>query len=125
MRVSSGRDPGTGTFRFVHRTVTGSKRVAQKAADQLAAEVHRGLQPAMRGMVADLVETWMLRLETQGRAADMRSTSLMQTIEHYGQDRSLSDRSCPPGERQRVPNLASATAALSADIRLASLTGAQ
>jgi integrase len=69
VRVSSGRDPGTGRYRYVHRTVTGSKRVAQKAADQLAAEVHRGLQPAKRGTVADLLEKWMLHLETQGRAA--------------------------------------------------------
>jgi integrase len=69
VRVSSGRDPGTGKYRYVHRTVTGSKRVAQKAADNLAAEVHRGLRPAKRGTVADLLEKWMLHLETQGRAA--------------------------------------------------------
>src|ERR1019366_2489454 len=55
--------------RYVHRTVTGSKRVAQRAADQLAAEVHRGLQPARRGTVSDLLEKWMLHLETQSRAA--------------------------------------------------------
>ncbi|MHB1712033.1 MAG: hypothetical protein ACYCV7_11625 [Acidimicrobiales bacterium] len=69
MRVSSGRDPATGRYRYVHRTVTGTKRVAQKAADNLAAEVHRGFQPAVRGTVADLLEKWMLHLETQGRAA--------------------------------------------------------
>jgi integrase len=60
---------GPAFYRYVHRTVTGSKRVAQKAADQLAAEVHRGLQLAKRGTVADLLEKWMLHLETQGRAA--------------------------------------------------------
>ena len=69
VRVSAGRDPGTGRYRYVHRTVTGSKRTAQKAADQLAAEVHRGLRPAERGTVADLLEKWMLHLETLGRAA--------------------------------------------------------
>jgi integrase len=68
VRVSAGRDPGTGKYRYVHRTVNGSKRVAQKAADQLAAEVHRGLQPARKGTVSDLLEKWMLHLETQGRA---------------------------------------------------------
>jgi integrase len=69
VRVSAGRDPGTGKYRYVHRTVTGSKRVAQKAADQLAAEVHRGPQPAKRGTITDLLEKWMIHLETRGRAA--------------------------------------------------------
>ena len=41
VRVSSGHNLGTGKYRYIHRTVTGSKRVTQKAADKLAAEVHR------------------------------------------------------------------------------------
>src|ERR1035437_3197982 len=68
VRVSSGRDPLTGRYRYVHRTVEGGKRDAQRAAAELATEVQHGMQPAVRGTVADLLEKWMLHLETQGRA---------------------------------------------------------
>jgi integrase len=68
IRVSAGRDPGTGRYRYVHKTVGGSKRVAQKAADDLASEVQHGMHLAARGTVADLLEKWMLHLETQDRA---------------------------------------------------------
>jgi integrase len=68
IRVSAGRDPGTGRYRYVHKTVEGSKRVAQKAADELATEVQRGMHQGQRGTVADLLEKWMLHLETQERA---------------------------------------------------------
>jgi integrase len=66
--VSAGRDPGTGRYRYAHKTVEGSKRVAQRAADELAAEVQHGMHLAARGTVADLLEKWMLHLETQDRA---------------------------------------------------------
>ena len=68
IRVSAGRDPGTGRYRHIHKTVEGSKWVAQRAADELAAEVQRGVHLAARGTVADLLEKWMLHLETQDRA---------------------------------------------------------
>jgi hypothetical protein len=68
IRVSAGSDPGTGRYRYVHKTVEGSKRVAQRAADQLAAEVQYGMHGAARGTVANLLENWMLHLETQDRA---------------------------------------------------------
>jgi hypothetical protein len=66
--VSAGRDPGTGRYRYVHKTVEGSKRVAQRAADELATEVQHGMHLAARWSAADLLEKWMLRLETQDRA---------------------------------------------------------
>ena len=69
IRVSAGRDPVTRRYRYVHKTVEGSKRVAQKAADDLASEVGHGKHPAGRGTVAELLEKWMLHLETQDRAA--------------------------------------------------------
>jgi integrase len=68
IRVSGGRDPGTGRYRYVHKTVEGSKRVAQRAADELATEVQHGMHQAARGTMADLLEKWMLHLETQDRA---------------------------------------------------------
>jgi integrase len=68
VRVSAGRDPGTGRYRYVHRTVNGGKRDAQRAAAELATEVQQGRRPAERGTVADLLEKWMAHLETQGRA---------------------------------------------------------
>jgi hypothetical protein len=55
IRVSSGRDPGTGRYRYVHKTVEGSKRFAQRAADELAAEVQHGMHLAARGTMADLL----------------------------------------------------------------------
>jgi len=64
--VSAGRDPDTRRYRYVHKTVEGSKRVAQRAADELAAKVQHGMHLAARE-VADLLEKWMLHLETQDR----------------------------------------------------------
>lgn len=68
MRVSAGRDPGTARYRYFPKTVEGSKRVAQRAADELATEVQHGMHMAARGTIADLLEKWMLHLETQDRA---------------------------------------------------------
>jgi len=73
VRVSAGRDPLSGKYRYVHRTVQGGKRDAQRAAAELATEVQQGRRPAERGTVADLLEKWMVHLETQGRA---RSTMI-------------------------------------------------
>jgi integrase len=68
VRVSAGRDPATGRYRYVTRSVEGGKREALRAATELETEVRRGMRPAERGTVADLLEKWMLHLETQGRA---------------------------------------------------------
>jgi integrase len=68
VRVSAGRDPLSGRYRYVHRTVQGGKRDAQRAATELATEVQHGRRPAERGTVADLLEKWMAHLEVQGRA---------------------------------------------------------
>ena len=68
VRVSAGRDPHSGRYRYVHRTVQGGKRDAQRAAAELATEVQHGRRPAERGTVADLLEKWMAHLEVQGRA---------------------------------------------------------
>lgn len=68
VRVSAGRDPATGQYRYVSRTVEGGKRVAQKAAAELALAVERGHVRPGRGTVAELLEQWMAHLEVQGRA---------------------------------------------------------
>jgi integrase len=68
VRVSAGRDPATGRYRYVSRSIEGGKREALRAATELGTEVRRGMRPAERGTLADLLEKWMLHLETQGRA---------------------------------------------------------
>ena len=68
VRVSAGRDPATGRYRYVSQTVEGGKRVAQKAAAELARAVERGHVRLGRETVAELLEQWMAHLEVQGRA---------------------------------------------------------
>jgi integrase len=68
VRVSAGRDPATNRYRYVTRSIEGGKRDALRAATELETEVRHGMRPAERGTVADLLEKWMLHLETQGRA---------------------------------------------------------
>jgi integrase len=67
--VSLGRDPVTGSYRYLHRDVRGGKRDAQRVASQLAAEVDRGgHQHPDHYTVAELLEAWMTHIEAQGRA---------------------------------------------------------
>lgn len=68
VRVSTGRDPATGRYRYVSRTVEGGKRAAQLAAAELALAVERGHVRPVRGSLAELLEKWMAHLEVQGRA---------------------------------------------------------
>jgi integrase len=69
VRVSLGRDPVTGHYRYLHRDVRGGKREARRVATQLAAEVDRGgHQHPNRYTVAELLEAWITHIEAQGRA---------------------------------------------------------
>ncbi|MGH9059319.1 MAG: tyrosine-type recombinase/integrase, partial [Acidimicrobiales bacterium] len=69
VRVSLGRDPVTGRYRYVHRQVNGGKRVAQRVAAELVAEVdHGGHQTGGSHTVTELLERWMAHIEAQGRA---------------------------------------------------------
>src|SRR6516225_2500240 len=70
VRVSVGRDPTTGRYQYVNRTVRGTKRDAQRAAAELVTEVERGShrQPG-RHTVSELLDRWMDHIEGQGRAA--------------------------------------------------------
>jgi len=69
LRVSLGREPGTGRYRYVHKTVHGGKREAQRALAQLVSEVDRGHhQHTERHTLAELIERWMKHLVAQGRA---------------------------------------------------------
>ena len=68
MRVSAGRDPATGRYRYVTASVEGGKRDAQRAAAKLEHEVREGRASGERGTVSDLLEKWMAHLEAQGRA---------------------------------------------------------
>lgn len=70
VRVSAGRDPASGRYRYVSRTVHGGKRQAQRAAAELVAEVDKDKHEAAapRGSVAQLLDQWMDHITAQGRA---------------------------------------------------------
>ncbi len=69
VRVSVGRDPETGRYRYVGRYVQGTKRDAQRAAAELITEVDRGgHREEGRHTVNELLDRWMAHIEAQGRA---------------------------------------------------------
>jgi integrase len=69
VRVSLGRDPETGRYRYVGRYVQGTKRDAQRAAAELITEVDRGgHREEGRHTVNELLDRWMAHIEAQGRA---------------------------------------------------------
>lgn len=68
VRVCTGRDPASGRYRYVSRTVEGNKRAAQRAAADLVNQVERGQAQPKRGSLATLLEKWMAHIEVQGRA---------------------------------------------------------
>ncbi len=70
VRVSLGRDPETGRYRYAQRYVNGGKRDAQRASAELVAEIERGgHRQRGRHTVEELLDRWMAHIETQGRAA--------------------------------------------------------
>jgi integrase len=69
VRVSLGRDPETGRYRYVSRYVHGTKRDAQRAAAELITEVDRGgHRDEGRHTLNELLDRWMAHIEAQGRA---------------------------------------------------------
>ena len=69
VRVSLGRDPDTGRYRYASRYVHGTKRDVQRAAAALATEVSPGShRHTKRRTVAELLDRWMDHIEAQGRA---------------------------------------------------------
>jgi hypothetical protein len=69
VRVSLGRDPTTGRYRYIAREVRGTKRTAQRAAVELVNEVEHGLH-GHRGphTLAELIERWMTHIDALGRS---------------------------------------------------------
>ncbi len=69
VRVSLGRDPETGRYRYAQRYVNGGKRDAQRASAELVAEIERGgHRQHGRHSVGELLDRWMAHIESQGRA---------------------------------------------------------
>lgn len=75
--VQAGRDPVSGRYRQVSRTVRGSYSQAVKVRAELLAEVERGLHRGSGTTVAELHEQWLAELERKGRSA--------KTINNYRQ----------------------------------------
>ena len=70
VRVSLGRDPSTGRYQYVARSVHGTKRDAQRAVAALITEVERGAHRSQPGRhsVTELLDAWTAHIESQGRA---------------------------------------------------------
>ena len=69
VRVSLGRDPVTGRYRYLSRYFHGTKREAQRFAAQLVTQVDRGShQHPGKLTVAELLHRWMEHIETQARS---------------------------------------------------------
>ncbi len=69
VRVSLGKDPDTGRYRYAQHYVNGGKRDAQRASAELVAEIERGgHRQRGRHTVEELLDRWMAHIESQGRA---------------------------------------------------------
>ncbi|MGH9158281.1 MAG: tyrosine-type recombinase/integrase [Acidimicrobiales bacterium] len=68
VRVCAGRDPATGRYNYVSRTVEGGKRAAQRVAAELSATAGHGESRAPQGSLSELLKLWMTHIEVQGRA---------------------------------------------------------
>jgi integrase len=69
VRVSAGKDPATGRYRYVAREVAGTKRDAQAVAAELASEVAKGgHRHSGKATVTELLELWLEHITAQGRA---------------------------------------------------------
>ncbi len=67
LRVRTGRDPLTGRYGQVSRTVRGGKREADRALARLSAEVAEGRHAGTGQTVAVLLDAWVDHLTAQGR----------------------------------------------------------
>ncbi len=75
--VSAGRDPVTGRYRQVSRTIRGTVSDAKKARAELLTEVERGRHRGTAATVDELFVQWLIELERKGRSA--------KTINNYRQ----------------------------------------
>ena len=92
VRVSLGRDPTTGRYRYIAREVRGTKRTAQRAAAELVNEVEHGLH-GHRGphTLAELIDRWMTHIDALGRSPSTRPATAPPST------RTSSPSSAPPG----------------------------
>jgi integrase len=63
LRVSTGRDPVSGRYKQVTKTVRGNKTQARKALAELANEVHRGRHVGTDATLGTLLERWLEQVE--------------------------------------------------------------
>jgi integrase len=69
VRVSLGRDPDTGKYRYVQRDVRGGKREAQRFAAKLVTEVEQGEHRQTEQLTVEaLLNRWMTHIEALGRS---------------------------------------------------------
>lgn len=63
LRVAAGRDPLTGRYRQITRTVHGSKRDAKAALAELASEVAKGRLGGTEATMSELLDRWLALVE--------------------------------------------------------------
>ncbi len=68
LRVSLGRDPLSGKYRYISRVVHGGKRTAQKELANLVTEADRGVHPRAKVTMHELMDRWLEHLERLGRS---------------------------------------------------------
>jgi integrase len=85
IRVALGRDPLTGNYRQVSRTVHGGKRKAQEETARIVVAAADGRHRGTKATVGFLLDRWLEHLERLGRSP--------KTLEGY---RSLADSAIRP-----------------------------
>ncbi|HXX90163.1 MAG TPA: site-specific integrase [Acidimicrobiales bacterium] len=68
IRVALGRDPLTGNYRQVSRTVHGGKRKAHEEMARIVASAAEGRHKGTKATVGFLLDRWLKHLETLGRS---------------------------------------------------------
>lgn len=79
--VQAGRDPVTGKYRQVSRTVRGSVSDAKKARAELLTEVERGRHRGTAATLDELFAQWLIELDRKGRS-DKTINNYRQTYRH-------------------------------------------
>ena len=85
VRVSLGRDRGTGRYAYASETVHGTKRDAQRAATRLAGQADSGRVTTSTSTLGEFLSHWLTHIEVLGRAPKTM-------VEHRRIAREISDQ---------------------------------
>lgn len=72
IRVGAGRDPATGKYRQLHKTVHGSERQARRALAALVGDFDEGRRPRATGTLGELLEQWLAKVDGELSPSTLR-----------------------------------------------------